>query len=72
LRYTSPVELATERYAREDVEVAGTTIPRRELVLTVLDSANRDEEHFEDPDTLDIGRDPNRHLAFGRGGVQHC
>jgi cytochrome P450 len=33
LRYTSPVELATERYAREDVEIAGTTIPRGELVL---------------------------------------
>ncbi len=72
LRYTSPVELATERYAREDVEIAGTTIPRGELVLAVLGSANRDERHFEDPDTLDIGRDPNRHLAFGRGGVHHC
>jgi cytochrome P450 len=72
LRYTSPVELATERYAREDVEIAETTIPRGELVLAVLGSANRDEQHFEDPDTLDIGRDPNRHLAFGRGGVHHC
>jgi cytochrome P450 family 107 subfamily K polypeptide 1 len=38
----------------------------------VFGSANRDERHFEDPDTLDIGRDPNRHLAFGRGGVHHC
>jgi cytochrome P450 len=72
LRYTSPVELATERYAREDVEVAGTTIPRGELVLAVIGSANRDERHFEDPDALDITRDPNRHLAFGRGGVHHC
>jgi cytochrome P450 PksS len=72
LRYTSPVELATERYAREDVEIAGTTIPRGELVLGVLGSANRDERHFEDPDALKITRDPNRHLAFGRGGVHHC
>lgn len=72
LRYTSPVEMATERYAREDVEVAGTTIPRGELVLAVLGSANRDEGHFEDPDALDLARDPNRHLAFGRGGVHHC
>jgi cytochrome P450 len=72
LRYTSPVEMATERYAREDVEVAGTTIPRGELVLAVLGSANRDERHFEDPDALDLARDPNRHLAFGRGGVHHC
>jgi cytochrome P450 len=72
LRYTSPVELATERYARENLEIAGTTIPRGELVLAVIGSANRDERHFEDPDALDITRDPNRHLAFGRGGVHHC
>jgi cytochrome P450 len=72
LRYTSPVEMATERYAREDVEIKGTTIPRGELVLAVLGSANRDERHFEDPDVLDLARDPNRHLAFGRGGVHHC
>jgi cytochrome P450 len=72
LRYTSPVEMATERYAREDAEIGGTTIPRGELVLAVLGSANRDERHFEDPDALDLARDPNRHLAFGRGGLHHC
>ncbi|MGH3144482.1 MAG: cytochrome P450 family protein, partial [Rubrobacter sp.] len=71
LRYTSPVEMATERYPREDVEIEGTKIPRGELVLAVLGSANRDERHFEDPDTLNLARDPNRHLAFGRGGVHH-
>jgi len=72
LRYTSPVEMATERYAREDVEIRDTTIPRGGLVLAVLGSANRDERHFEDPDALDLAHDPNRHLAFGRGGVHHC
>ena len=72
LRYTSPVEMATERYPREEVEIAGTTIPRGELVLAVLGSANRDERHFEEPEVLDLARDPNRHLAFGRGGVHHC
>jgi cytochrome P450 PksS len=72
LRYTSPVEVATERYAREVVEIAGGTIPGGELVLAVLGSANHDENHFEDPDTLELARDPNRHLAFGRGGVHHC
>ncbi len=72
LRYTSPVEMATERYAREDVEIGGTTIPRGEMVLAVLGSANRDERHFESPHDLDLARNPNRHLAFGRGGVHHC
>lgn len=72
LRYTSPVEMATERYPREAVEIEGTTIPRGELVLAVLGSANRDERHFEAADLLDLARDPNRHLAFGRGGVHHC
>src|SRR5215208_251279 len=72
LRYTSPVEMATERYAREDAEIAGRRIPRGELVLAVLGSANRDDRHFEDPDVLYLARDPNRHLAFGRGGVHHC
>jgi len=72
LRYTSPVEIATERYPRQDVEIGATTIPRGELVLAILGSANRDERHFEDPDELDLARDPNKHLAFGRGGVHHC
>jgi cytochrome P450 PksS len=72
LRYTSPVEIATERYARQDLEVAGKVVPRGELVLAVLGSANRDERYFENPDTLDLTRDPNKHLAFGRGGVHHC
>jgi cytochrome P450 len=47
-------------------------VPRGELVLAVLGSANHDERHFEDPRALDLARDPNRHLAFGRGGAHHC
>jgi cytochrome P450 PksS len=72
LRYTSPVEIATERYARQDLEVSGTEIPRGELVLGVLGSANRDEQNFDEPNALYLRRDPNKHLAFGRGGVHHC
>ena len=67
LRYTSPVEMATERYAREDVTMAGVTIPRGEMVFAVIASANRDERQFADPDTLDVAREPNKHLAFGLG-----
>ncbi len=67
LRYASPLETATERFAREDVTVAGVTIPRGALVFAVLASANRDERQFPDPDRLDIAREPNRHLSFGLG-----
>jgi cytochrome P450 PksS len=71
LRYHSPVETATERFPREDTPVAGVTIPRGEMVLAVLASANRDERQFPDPDKLDLARDPNRHLSFGLG-VHFC
>lgn len=67
LRYTSPVEMATTRFAREDVAVNGTTIPRRALVMAVLASANRDEKQFDRPDELDLTRLNNRHVAFGLG-----
>ena len=67
LRYTSPVDLTTERYAREDLEIAGVMIPRGALVFGVLGSANRDERQFPNANTLDLLRDPNRHLAFGQG-----
>jgi len=67
LRFTSPVDVATERYAREDVTAAGVTIPRGEMVFAVIGSANRDDRQFADPDQLDITREPNRHLSFGLG-----
>src|SRR5712671_5421182 len=67
LRFEGPVETATERYALEDVLICGTTIPRGALVYVVLASANRDERQFDNPDTLDITRQNNRHLAFGQG-----
>jgi len=67
LRYASPLETATERYAREDVTIAGVTIPRGALVFAALASANRDERRFPNPDRLDITRDPNKHLSFGLG-----
>ena len=71
LRYTSPVEFATERHTREPVTYAGVTIPAHERVHLVLGSANRDEAQFPDPDRLDVGRDPNRHVAFGYG-IHFC
>ncbi len=71
LRYTSPVETATERYAREDMVLEGETIRKGELVLAVIASANRDERVFAHPDELDLTREKNRHLAFGFG-IHFC
>ena len=71
LRFDGPLETATERYARVDLEIAGVTIPRGSMVFAVLASANRDERQFDRAAELDITRDPNRHLAFGQG-VHFC
>ena len=67
LRYDAPVAMASERYAREDLTLAGVTIRRGDLVLPVLASANRDERKFDRPEALDLAREPNPHLAFGHG-----
>ena len=71
LRYTSPVFMSTERYAREDINIEGVTIPRGEMTLGVIGSANRDETIFENADALDITREPNKHLSFGQG-IHFC
>jgi cytochrome P450 PksS len=71
LRFTSPVETATERYARQGATIGGVTIPQGGLVLPVIASANRDERQFTDPDRLDLTRAPNRHLSFGLG-AHYC
>jgi cytochrome P450 len=71
LRFTSPVQLATERYALEPVQFAGTTIPYGALVHAVIASANHDERQFAEPDRLDLSRTPNPHLAFGQG-LHYC
>ncbi len=71
LRYTAPVFMSTERYAREDVTIQGVTIPRGAMTLGVIGSANRDETVFANPDTLDIEREPNKHLSFGHG-IHFC
>lgn len=71
LRYDCPVERAPMRYAAEDVEFGGVLIRRGDSVSVVLGSANRDERQFPNPDTFDIRRSPNRHLAFGHG-IHYC
>jgi cytochrome P450 len=67
LRLACPVDHASERYAREDVELGGVTIPRGSLVLVGVVSANTDGAQFADAERLDLGRGENRHLSFGLG-----
>jgi cytochrome P450 len=71
LRFTSPVQIATERYAVEEVELSGARIPYGALVLALIGSANHDEQQFTNPEKLDLSRSPNAHLAFGQG-VHYC
>jgi cytochrome P450 len=71
LRYTAPVFNSSERYACTDVTIHGVTIPHGEMALGVIGSANRDETVFENPDTLDTAREPNKHLSFGQG-IHYC
>lgn len=71
LRFGNPVEHGNMRYLREPVEMYGTLMPRGSMVVLMLSSANRDERVFPDPDRLDLGRAPNRHVAFGLG-AHYC
>jgi cytochrome P450 len=71
LRWATPVH-HFRRTAAVDTELAGTPIKAGDKVTTWFVSGNRDETVFEQPDTFDVGRTPNRHMAFGPGGVHHC
>ena len=66
LRLDGPI-IQTARNALEDLDLGGRRIQKGTLVVTVIGAANRDPEQFADPDRLDVGRDPNRHLAFSAG-----
>jgi cytochrome P450 len=70
LRYYSPFS-ATVRRTTEEVEIAGTTIGKGQLVLPLMASANRDESVFDRAEEFVIDRNPNPHLAFGFG-IHFC
>jgi cytochrome P450 len=70
LRYDSPVQL-TGRIATETTVLSGREIAPGDWVLPLLGAANRDPRQFAEPDRLDIARDPNPHVAFGRG-IHFC
>jgi cytochrome P450 len=66
LRYDSPVQFTT-RLLKDDLTIGGKLLRGGQMVLLLLGAANRDPEHFTDPDRLDVGRADNKHLAFGLG-----
>ncbi len=70
VRWVSPVKQFM-RTATRDTVVRGVPIAAGESVLLSYPSANRDADAFDQPDTFDVGRAPNRHLAFG-AGVHYC
>lgn len=71
LRFDSPVERTLTRFVAHDTELAGQQLKKGDLLIAVNGSANRDEEHFDQPATLDIHRQFNPHMAFGKG-AHYC
>lgn len=66
LRFESPTQ-HTARLAPADCALRGHTVLHGQAVVVVLGAANRDPAVFLQPDHLDLGRQPNHHLAFGFG-----
>jgi cholest-4-en-3-one 26-monooxygenase len=66
LRWVSPIKNMNRRATR-DVELHDQTIRAGQNVLLLYPSANRDESVFDEPETFDIRRHPNEHVAFGFG-----
>ncbi|MGH3405245.1 MAG: cytochrome P450 [Streptosporangiaceae bacterium] len=71
LRWSCPTHFM-RRTAAADTELGGAAIRAGDKVILWYASGNRDEAEFADPDVFDIGRVPNRHLSFGRGGPHLC
>jgi cytochrome P450 len=70
LRYDSPVQLAA-RTAYEDLTIGGHHVPAGSVLLGLLGAANRDPDHFTDPERLDVGRNEGGPMSFG-GGIHFC
>jgi hypothetical protein len=69
LRYESSNQLGN-RMTVEPIELGGLALPAGTPITLCIGAANRDPAQFPDPETFDIGRTPNRHLAFATGAHQ--
>ena len=70
LRYRSPVQ-SIFRVAKQDVDIAGVTVPSGAVLQPWIGSANHDERVFNNSEKFDIYRKDNRHIAFGEG-IHYC
>ena len=66
IRFVTPIHNMC-RVATEDYEIGGETIRKGQQIVLMYSSANRDTSHFDNPERLNIARDPNHHIAFGFG-----
>jgi len=71
LRLESSVQFWPFRTALEDIEIAGTTIPKGSPIIVVYASGNRDPKRFTNPDEVNLERPDNEHLGFS-GGIHIC
>ena len=71
LRYNGPSHMTLASWAFEDVQIGNKLIHQGDVVHAVLYAANRDPLIFENPNTFDILRQPNKHIAFSYG-MHHC
>jgi cytochrome P450 len=71
LRFESPLNIATTRVTTVPVRIGEVEVPADEFVMIALVAANRDLHQFDEPDRLNIARNPNAHLAFGHG-IHYC
>ncbi|GEJ99297.1 cytochrome P450 [Streptomyces sp. 1-11] len=70
MRYDTPLQLF-ERWVLDDIEIAGTTIPRGAEIAMLFGSANHDPAVFADPARLDLTRRDNPHISFS-AGIHYC
>jgi cytochrome P450 len=67
LRFTTPVQRQRWRWATADTTIGDKPVTRGESIVSLLGAANRDPNVFENPDTIDFGRQDAKHLTFGIG-----
>lgn len=67
LRFITPTKGVWTRFATSDVELDGTTIPAKSLIVVDLLAANRDSSRFDEPDVFNPARNDDKHLSFGYG-----